>query len=211
MMVEPRWVENFRRSGILFVVSGPSGVGKTTVIESILGKVSRLSYSISHTTRGKRPGEKDGRDYFFVDEGQFEKMKKEGRFLESAEVFGNYYGTSREQVENRLEEGMDLVLDIDVQGAAQIQDSSLSPAVFIFLAPPQKEDLLQRVNARGSEDPQQRKLRVEVAERELGQIDQFDYLVINDELDRALEDFQDIVRAERLKVERRPNRSPEKR
>ncbi len=186
--------------GILFVVSGPSGVGKTTIINRLLEIDEKIKYSISHTTREKRPDEINGKDYYFVPREEFKKIERNGGFIETARVFGEYYGTSREFVQEELfNKENDLIMDIDVQGADQIRESEIG-AVFIFIFPPSKEKLRERFLARGSENSKQRKTRMELAEKELTQAKKFDYGVINDELNKAVKDFEAIMKAERLKI-----------
>ena len=192
--------EEYRRSGIFFVITGPSGVGKTTVMDMTLGKDERLSYSISHTTRSRRPDEVDGEDYHFVDRRDFESLRGEGGFLEWAEVYGDYYGTSRREVEEIKSRGCDPFLDIDVQGAAQLRSDSSVDAVFVFLAPPSLEELERRIVNRGAEGADSRKERMRVAREELSRISEFDYLIVNEELDRAVADLRAVIKAERLRV-----------
>lgn len=199
-MDEDEWRKVYGKRGNLYVISGPSGVGKTTIIDRLRSQDPDLLYSISHTTRQKREGEVDGEDYYFVSKNEFETIRESGGFLEWAEVFGEYYGTSREVVEDALESNKDVLMDIDVQGASQIRQEKLSGSIFIFLAPPSRTALKRRILNRGSEDSAEREARMRVIEEEMGHIGEFDYLVVNDELGRALDDFRSIIHSERLRV-----------
>ncbi|MFB6214952.1 MAG: guanylate kinase [Candidatus Bipolaricaulia bacterium] len=190
----------YRRNGIFFVITGPSGVGKTTIMDRTLERDERLAYSISHTTRDKRPEEVDGEDYYFVDRGEFERFKKEDRFLEWAEIYGDYYGTSREEIDRIKSNGRDPFLDIDVQGADQLRADPSVDAVFVFLAPPSLEELEKRIVNRGAESPGTREKRIQVAREELSRIPEFDYLIVNEKLKRAVEELEAVIKAERLKV-----------
>ncbi|MBS3735708.1 MAG: guanylate kinase [Candidatus Bipolaricaulota bacterium] len=192
--------ESYRKNGIFFVITGPSGVGKTTIMDHTLESDERLAYSISHTTRDRRPEEVDGEDYYFVDREEFEGFRKEDRFLEWAEIYGDYYGTSREEIDRIKREGRDPFLDIDVQGAAQLRaDPSVNP-VFVFLAPPSLEELERRIDNRGAESPEVKEKRMGVAREELSRIPEFDYLIVNEKLKRAVEELEAVIKAERLKV-----------
>jgi len=190
----------YRRESIFFVVTGPSGVGKTTVMESLLDEDDRLTYSISHTTREARPEETHGEDYYFVSESEFEALRDQEGFLEWAEIYGDYYGTSRREVEAIQEKGLDPFLDIDVQGAEQLRSDPELEAVFIFLAPPSLQELERRITGRGAESRKTIRKRLRVAREEVNRIREFDYLVVNEDLDETLSRFESIVKAERLKV-----------
>lgn len=190
----------FRRDGIFFVITGPSGVGKTTIMDHVLEKDERLDYSTSHTTREKRPGEIDGEDYHFVDKEEFHEIIDESGFLEWAEVYGDYYGTSRAEVESIKEGGRDPFLDIDVQGARQLRDDTSLDAVFVFLAPPSLDELERRIFDRGAESPERVEKRMEVAREEIKRIPEFDYLIENEVVEEAVSDLEAVIRAERLKV-----------
>ncbi|MCF7889653.1 guanylate kinase [Candidatus Bipolaricaulota bacterium] len=192
--------EEHRRSGIFFVITGPSGVGKTTIMDHTLGSDGRLAYSVSHTTRDKRPDEVEGEDYYFVDREVFERFRKEDKFLEWAEIYGDYYGTSRKEIDRIKSEGRDPFLDIDVQGAEQLRADPSVDAVFVFLAPPSLEELERRIVDRGAESPETMERRMEVAQKELSRIPEFDYLIVNKKLKRAVGDLRAVIRAERLKV-----------
>ena len=186
---------------ILFILSGPSGVGKTTVIEELLSKDFHLRYSVSHTTRDKRNGERDGKDYYFVSEEEFSKMRSRGDFLEWAKVFGDFYGTSKGELNKASGNDCDLIMDLDVQGAQQVRERLLDQrAVYIFLAPPSKESLKARFDSRNTESMEERDRRMQVAEREMNQAKKFDYLVVNKNLEDTIMKVESIVRAERCRI-----------
>ncbi|MBS3804820.1 MAG: guanylate kinase [Oleiphilaceae bacterium] len=187
-------------SGTLFVVSAPSGAGKTSLVGALLEQDERLSVSVSHTTRPRRSGEQDGVNYHFVDREGFEAMIERHEFLEHANVFGNYYGTSRTWVEQTLSSGMDVVLEIDWQGAVQVRN--LMPAcVGIFILPPSPEVLRARLTNRGTDEPEVVARRLREASEECRHALEFDYLVINDDFDTALTELNSIVAAQRLRTE----------
>ncbi|RKX50515.1 MAG: guanylate kinase [Thermotogae bacterium] len=189
------------RKGILFVVSGPSGVGKTSMIKSIISEMEDAVFSVSCTTRPKRPGEVDGEDYFFVSEEEFKRMIEEDAFLEWARVHGYLYGTPRKFVEDTVNKGKDVILDIDVQGALSVK-KKVEDAVYIFIAPPSMEDLRERLEKRKTEDKEAMERRLEDARWELQLIEEFDYLIINRDLVEAINDLKSIMRSERLKTAR---------
>jgi guanylate kinase len=188
-------------SGILFVVSSPSGGGKGTLIRRMLAAVPELSYSISYTTRAPRNGELNGREYFFVDREKFEAMAGANEFLEWACVHGNLYGTARRQVAQETAAGVDIVLEVDVQGAASIRELMLN-AVSIFILPPSYETLKQRLIARGTDSPEELAVRLKNAPDELRQFSCFDYVIINDDIDRAAHQLAAIIYAERAQCHR---------
>lgn len=192
--------EEYRRESIFFVVTGPSGVGKTTVMERLLDRDDRLTYSISHTTREARPDETHEKDYYFVGESEFENLRDKDGFLEWAKVYGDYYGTSRQEVAKIRKKGLDPFLDIDVQGAAQLRNDPELEAVFIFLAPPSLEELERRITGRGVESSETIRKRLHVAEEEINRIREFDYMVVNEDLDETLSLLGAVVKAERMKV-----------
>jgi len=187
------------RKGILFVVSGPSGVGKTSMIKSILSSIRDAVFSVSCTTRPKRPGEVDGKDYFFVSEEEFKKMIEKDEFLEWARVHGYLYGTPKKFVEDNVSKGKDVILDIDVQGALSVK-KKVKEAVYIFIAPPSMEDLRERLEKRKTEDREVIERRLEDARWELQLIEEFDYLIINRDLMEAINDLKSIMRSEKLKT-----------
>jgi len=177
----------------LYVVSAPSGGGKTSLVNALLRRDSHVALSISHTTRGPRPGERDGVHYHFVDPDTFDKMAAKGAFLEHANVFGNRYGTGREQVERQLAAGNDVLLDIDWQGARQVR-RSYAAARTVFILPPSLEELRQRLVGRGQDSPEVIERRMQAARDEISHAGEFDFLVVNDDFDAALADLHSIVR-----------------
>ncbi len=187
--------------GDLFVISAPSGAGKTTVCERILQEVPGIAFSVSHTTRPPRTGEVHGKDYYFVSRDVFLDMVAHGDFLEWAEVHENYYGTSKKEVFTRLEAGQDVLLDIDVQGARQVKEK-LPQAVMIFILPPSLAVLEERLKKRGTEDPERLRLRLENAVKEIQAAGEYEFVVINDDLVQAVDDLKAIIRARRLRPQR---------
>lgn len=186
------------RPGLLFVVSAPSGAGKTSLVAALINQLGDLSVSVSHTTRPRRAGEQDHVDYHFVDVATFDAMVDAGAFLEHANVFGNRYGTAIESVRAPRVRGTDLILEIDWQGAAQIR-SLIPGAITIFILPPSLETLEHRLRARGKDDATVIRRRLSKAVEEMSHCPEYDYLVVNDEFARAAEDLVAIVRAERLR------------
>lgn len=187
--------------GILFVLSGPAGVGKGTVGKALRKYVPGLHYSISVTTRQPRAGERDGVDYFFKTKDEFRQMIKNNELLEWAEYVGNYYGTPVDFVEKTLACGKDVLLEIEVQGAKKVR-SIFSEAVFIFLAPPSLEELRKRIETRGTETDTLIQSRMEVAKKEIAEMKHYDYVVENDEVKRARERIEAIVTAEHCRKTR---------
>jgi guanylate kinase len=187
--------------GILFVVSSPSGGGKGTLIQRVLNKVPNLSYSVSFTTRAPRSGEVDGREYFFVTPEEFEQMVAVNEFLEWAHVHSKRYGTARQQVVTEISAGRDIILEVDVQGAASIR-ALMPDSVSIFILPPSFEVLKRRLEARGTDSPEELDLRLRNAPAELKDYSAFEYLILNDEVDRAAEQMTAIVHAERARLSR---------
>ncbi len=194
--------------GNLFVISAPSGAGKSTILKKLLTKVGNLAFSVSHTTRAPRPGESNGREYPFVDRSTFEAMRADQAFLEWAEVHGNLYGTSRAAIEAQQAKGIDVFLDIDVQGARQLRDCGHPGAVFLFLAPPSWAELERRLRGRGTDPEETVQLRLHNARHEMEDADRYDYLVINDQLDEAVEVLRAVIIAERCKSRRSPDGQP---
>ena len=184
------------RRGIPFVVSAPSGTGKTTVCQRVVSSDPAIEFSISHTTRKPRSGETDGVDYHFTDTHRFRELTEEGRFVEHAEYGGNLYGTSHEAIDGPLERGHDVLLEIEVQGAGQIRDRR-KDARFIFLVPPSMDELEQRLRGRGTDAPDVIEHRLAIAGNELRAVHRFDYVVVNDDLERAVEAVLEIIAAER--------------
>jgi guanylate kinase len=188
--------------GNLIIVTAPSGAGKTTLVARMLERVGGIRPSISFTARPVRPGEKNGVAYHFVSRAEFQTMIDRGEFLEWAEVHGNPYGTSLKAVEDGLNAGLDVVTTIDVQGAERAR-MIYPDAVSVFILPPTLEALQSRLEARGSDDDGSRRLRLENARHELSHFPRFDYIVINDDLERATCELSAIVRAERCRTRRR--------
>ncbi|MGD8111312.1 guanylate kinase [Vibrio sp. TRT 21S02] len=189
--------------GTLYIVSAPSGAGKSSLISAMLetNPTYAMKVSVSHTTRGMRPGEQDGIHYHFVQKEKFEELIEQGAFLEYAEVFGNYYGTSRIWIEENLDKGIDVFLDIDWQGARQIR-KQMPQAQSIFILPPSNGELERRLNARGQDSDAVIAKRMSEAKSEISHYGEYDYVIINDDFDTALMDFKAIIRAERLKQDK---------
>jgi len=184
--------------GTLYTISAPSGAGKTSLVNALLADNDpRICVSVSHTTRTPRPGEQNGVNYHFVDRDQFTAMRAEGAFLESAEVFGNLYGTSRDWVQAQLDLGKDVILEIDWQGAEQVK-KQVSPTKSIFILPPSLETLLQRLTSRGQDDQAIIEGRMQQARSEISHYGEADYLIINDDFEVALNDLRAVFRAVRL-------------
>ncbi len=178
--------------GKLYTISAPSGAGKTSLVNALIESTDRVKVSVSHTTRPKRPGEIDGVNYHFVDHQRFATMLEQQAFLEHAEVFGNYYGTSRQWVQDTLDSGIDVILEIDWQGAKQIKQ--LMPrAIAIFILPPSKRELLERLTSRGQDDDSVIQRRMAEAVSEMSHYPQGDFLVINDDFATALQDLTSIL------------------
>jgi guanylate kinase len=187
--------------GILFVLSAPSGTGKSTIARAVVAGLEELEFSISYTTRPPRPEETDGKDYHFIGREQFEEMASNGAFLEWAEVFGNLYGTGLEATRLALSDGLDLVLDIDVQGARKVRGGALE-SVSVMILPPDYATLESRLAGRGSEKEPERRRRLTEALAEAGEYKDFDYMVVNDELKGTIRAVEAIVRAERRRTTR---------
>lgn len=186
------------KAGMLIVVSAPSGGGKTSLVNALLKSDESLCVSVSHTTRSSRPGEQDGVNYHFTDAANFKTLVAQGEFLEHAEVFGNHYGTSKSSVASNLAAGQDVILEIDWQGAQQIQASYGAELLSIFILPPSQEALRQRLRGRGQDDDEVIAARMATAISEMSHYRDYEYLVINDEFDHALADIRSILRSRRL-------------
>ena len=183
--------------GNLFVVVAPSGAGKTSLVDALLKRESNIRLSISYTTRAPREGEKDGREYHFVDKPAFERMIAAGDFLEHANVYGNYYGTSKRWIEEQISGDHDVLLEIDWQGAAQVR--KLFPSVVgIFILPPSIDELRRRLQARGKDSPEAIERRMASAREEISHVLEFEYIIVNERFESALDDLIAIVRAARL-------------
>ena len=187
--------------GLLIVISAPSGTGKTTLCHKLLEEFPNVEFSVSYTTRKPRPGEVNGKDYWFVSREEFMKMVEEGDFLEWAEVYGNLYGTSRSQVLKALNQGKDVLLDIDTQGALQVK-RNFPDAVLIFILPPSLKELERRLRKRGTDDEETIERRLRVAREEIKRARYYDYLIVNDELEVAYSRLKSIISAEKSKTNR---------
>lgn len=184
--------------GTLYIVSAPSGGGKTSLVNALLASMNNLEASVSHTTRPMRPGEVNGEDYYFIDESTFSQLVAKHAFLEHATVFGNSYGTSQQWVEDKLQAGVDVILEIDWQGAQQIR-KLIPECVNIFILPPSWEALRQRLQERGQDDESVIKRRMTAARAEVAHYHEYDYLLVNDNFANALSDLKAIIQARRLR------------
>src|SRR5262245_26402673 len=193
------------RRGLMLVLSSPSGAGKTTLSRKLLDEDKGVMLSVSVTTRKMRPGEQDGRDYRFVDRRQFDAMVGKGELLESAEVFDNYYGTPAKPVLDSLAAGRDVLFDIDWQGTQQLRDKARGDLVSVFVLPPSVPELERRLRARAQDDYETINRRMAKAADEMSHWAEYDYVVINREIDQAFGDVRAILSAERLKRERQPS------
>ncbi len=193
------------RKGVLYIVSAPSGAGKTSLVKALLKADSAIRLSISYTTRAPRPGESDGKDYHFVSRERFETMQAEQEFLESAEVYGNFYGTSKGGIQRDLEAGRDILLEIDWQGAAQVKQF-FPQASTIFVLPPSYHALRSRLAGRGQDSNEVIERRLAAATEDVSHAGAFDYIIVNDDFDEALLDLLAIARSVRLQCERQLTR-----
>ena len=185
--------------GLLILISAPSGAGKTSLVNEIIDRDDKLIKSVSHTTRAKRPGEEESIDYFFTTESEFNQMVSNNDFIEHAEVFGNFYGTSKNYVEENLDSGFDVILEIDWQGARQIQ-SVKREAVSIFIAPPTKQELENRLRKRGKDSEETISIRMSQATSDMKKADSYNYVVVNDSFETATNQLLTIISAERLRT-----------
>ncbi len=192
-----------KHGGRLFVISAPSGAGKTSLVRALLQRRPELALSISHTTRPRRPNEVDGRDYYFVDRAQFEQLRAQSAFLESAQVFDNFYGTGATQVRERLAGGRDVLLEIDWQGARQVR-AAMPECVSIFILPPSHAELETRLRARGTDSDAVIARRLAEAESDMSHYQEFDFVLVNEDFEQALSELDAIVRGqgEALRVDR---------
>lgn len=190
------------RRGLMFVLSSPSGAGKTTLSRMLVKDTPDLQMSVSATTRAKRPGEIDGRDYFFIDQSRFDAMIENGELLEWAKVFDNSYGTPRKPVEDALAAGKDVLFDIDWQGTQQLRDRQANDVVSVFILPPSVQALEQRLHTRAQDSDEVIRGRMKKAGDEMSHYDAYDYIVVNDNIGIAFEAVKAILRAEQLKRER---------
>ena len=190
--------------GLLIVVSGASGTGKGTVCKKLLEDMPKISYSVSATTRAARPGETDGKEYYFLSRAEFEERISKNDFLEYAEVYGNYYGTPLNEIETRINSGESILLEIDTQGALKVKDRC-PEGVFIFLLPPSLSELRKRIEGRGTETPEVLEKRFNAALEEISVGKKYDYVVVNDEVEKAVEKIKAVISAESCKVSRNLN------
>jgi len=194
-----------REKGILIVISGPSCAGKGSVCKIICRKNPDLRLSISETTRQPRNSEKHGREYFYISKESFEERIKKGQYLEYATVYENYYGTPKDYVENLLESGFDVILEIDIQGAAKVR-TNYKEGIYIFIVPPSMQELRRRIEERGTESKEQMEMRLNCAYEEMKNADDYSYIVINDDLNDAAQRVQSIITAEKCRTERLKNK-----
>ncbi len=185
-------------SGNLFIISAPSGAGKTSMVSALLNSNQQIALSISYTTRAPRPGETDGKEYHFVSRDRFLQMAQQGDFLESAEVYGNLYGTSQSWIEKQLASGRDILLEIDWQGAAQVR-KLMPQAISIFILPPSLAALENRLNGRGQDSAEVIARRLQAAQEDISHVAEFDYVIINDKLDEALRQLDAVITAASLR------------
>lgn len=190
---------NKAREGLLIVLSGPSGVGKGTICRALLAKYPDLAYSISATTRRPRTGEVHGKDYFFYTPEEFRELIKANALLEWARVYENYYGTPAAYVAEILQEGKDCILEIDIQGAMQVK-AKRPDGVFIFIAPPSKDELIRRIEGRGTENTEEIARRMGQVDEELSHLPEYHYMVVNDSIDEAVGKVRSIIIAERCRI-----------
>ena len=186
--------------GRLYIISAPSGAGKSTLCSMLINKYPAVRYSISYTTRAPRGNEQNGKEYFFINKAQFENMAANNDFLEWAEVHGNYYGTSKTQIEDALKQGIDIFLDIDPQGAMQLKEKLNGKATFIFIAAPSLQELKSRLEKRGTDKAENIALRLENAKKEVEYFNKYDYLIINDASDDAFKKLETVYLAEKLRT-----------
>ncbi|UCD70542.1 MAG: guanylate kinase [Syntrophobacterales bacterium] len=187
--------------GLIYVVSAPSGTGKTTLLKRVMGYFPEIRFSISYTTRPPRPGERDGKDYHFISPQRFQQMVEKGAFTEWAEVLGNRYGTSMDSIRESRSQGVDMILDIDSQGAIQIK-GQFKAGIFIFIMPPSLEALKQRLKARGVDGQKVIQFRVAHARDEMKQAKWYDYIIVNERVEEAAEQLKSIIIAERCRRSR---------
>jgi len=183
--------------GTLYIISAPSGAGKTSLVKALLEATNDISVSVSHTTRAMRPGEEEGKDYHFTDIATFKSMIADDAFLEHAQVFDNFYGTAQANIEDKLKAGEDVILEIDWQGAEQVR--KIMPCVSIFILPPSREELEKRLKGRGQDSDEIIARRMRDAVNEISHYPEFDYLIVNDDFDMALVELQSVILARRMR------------
>ena len=186
-------------TGTIYIVTAPSGAGKTTLVANLLAADPLVQLSVSFTTRAPREGEIEGKHYHFVERDTFLEMAKAGEFLESAEVYGNFYGTSQRWINEQLQQGRDILLEIDWQGAQQVR-RIFSDAIGIFILPPSLETLRERLIGRGKDSAEVIQRRLDHAREDIAHVDEFDYVIVNGELNAATQDLISVIRAQRLKI-----------
>lgn len=191
--------DTLQRRGLMFILSSPSGAGKTTIARKLLQHDPEIRMSVSVTTRPMRPGEVEGKDYFFTSQAEFDRMVAEDHFLEWAHVFGHSYGTPNGQVRDGLKAGQDFLFDIDWQGAQQLYQKAESDVVRVFLLPPSLDELHRRLTARGTDSPEVIASRMERAQSEISHWDGYDYVIVNDDIDACFDKVTQILAAERLR------------
>lgn len=201
-MTQPSTVPSIRRRGLMFVLSSPSGAGKSTISREILARDGNIAMSVSATTRPKRPGEVAGRDYHFVDKSEFNLMVNRQEFLEYAKVFDNYYGTPAAPVRAALAEGRDVLFDIDWQGTQQIAEQARDDLVSVFILPPSTAELERRLTRRAQDPPEVVARRMSKASDEMSHYAEYDYIIVNQDIDGSVDQAMSILKAERLRRER---------
>lgn len=189
------------RKGILFVVSAPSGAGKTTLCQQIVSAVPGLKHSVSYTTRRPRPGEQHGREYFFVDEQVFREMANRDEFAEWASVYGHLYGTPKRMLTEMMDSGIDILLDIDTQGAMQLKQR-FQEAIYIYVLPPSIQALRARLEQRAGDSPEEIERRLKQARKEIGNYRHYDYVIKNDDVKQALKELEAVILTERIRTKR---------
>lgn len=194
--------------GNLIIISAPSGTGKTTILKKLFAQLKGVTFSVSHTTRQPRTGEVDGIDYHFVDKDDFQKMLEADQFLEWAEVHGNFYGTSKAEVQKHLDNGLDVFLDIDVQGARQVRQAAGEESFSVFVVPPSWQEQEKRLTGRGTDSVETIKLRLENAQHEMKDAGLYDYLIVNDTVERAVDTLRSIIVAQRSRTRRGTDGTP---
>ena len=192
------------RRGLMIVLSSPSGAGKTTLTRRLMAQEPDMAMSVSVTTRAPRPGERDGVDYYFITKDKFAQLEADDQLLEHARVFDNYYGTPREPVEDALADGRDIVFDIDWQGAQQLTEAAADDLVKIFILPPNMRELEQRLRSRAQDSDEVIAKRMSKSEAEISHWAEYDYVLVNEDVDQALSELLAIVRSERMRRKRQP-------
>ncbi len=184
--------------GMLYIISAPSGAGKTSLVKALLEKTDLVEISVSYTTRTKRPGELEGVDYHYIEKETFKQMIVDDQFIEHAEVFGNYYGTSKRQIKEKLQAGIDIILEIDWQGAQQIR-TQFDSCTSVFILPPSREELVSRLTERGQDSSEVINKRMDEAIEQMSHYKEFEYLIVNDQFAHALGEFKALIYAFRLR------------